>query len=181
MMKAIGGFGGIKLELIVSETEEYSVVFDKRNAYCAQPKISPEGWSGKTVNGKSLQKIEGYRLRFMGLFENVRLGDELQIKTLMKMIGRSQVTGIPMTLYPKWNIQVPDCASFTVICVNEWSLDDLNVRKKIGQRIKELEFETKERVSEPPYFVESEYIHLMATVDGEVILVGDNTGLRLKV
>jgi len=180
-MKIVGGFGGVRLDLSVSEGEVYSVVFDRRKAYCTQPEVIPEGWGAKTVNGKSLQKIDGYWLVFKGLFENVQLGDELKLKTLMKIIGRSQRTGVPITLYPKWNENVPDSVSYQVRCIDEWSAEDINIKKAVGQRIRDLIFETAERVDEPPYFVESEYLHLLAVGADTALAVGVNTALKIII
>lgn len=178
-MKVIGGFGGVRLDLTISEGEAYSVVFDRRKAYCTQPEVIPEGWGAKTVNGKSLQKIDGYWLVFKGLFENVQIGDEVKIQALMTIIGRSQVTGTPIRLWPKWNPDVPFSISYFVRCINNWSASDINTKVAVGQRIKELEFETSERVSIPPYFVEDEYVRVLVDADGNGLLVGSNTILRV--
>lgn len=179
-MNIIGGWGGVKITLAIDEVEQYSVVFERRNGYCTQPDISPEGWSGKTINGKTLQKIDGYRLTFRGLFENVKLGDELELNKLMKMISRSQRTGVSMTLYPKWNESIPECASYSVRCKDEWSAADINSKAKVGQRIKELVFESAERVDEPPYFLEGEYVYMLAVGENTALSVGENTALKIR-
>lgn len=179
-MKVIGGWGGVKLTLVIDEIEQYSVEFQRRNGYCAQPEIDPEGWSGKTINGKTLQKVDGYRLTFRGLFENVKLGDELEMVKLMKMISRSQRTGVAMTLYPKWNADIPECVSYSVRCIENWSAADINSKVKVGQRIKELVFETAQRVDEVPQFLEGEYIYVLEVGEGAALSVGANTALRIR-
>jgi hypothetical protein len=171
MIKTIGGFGGVRLDLTISESESYSVVFDRKRAYCSQPRIIPDGWSKKTINGKSLQKIDGYWLVFKGLFENVALGDEAKIRTLMKIIGRSGATGIAIRLWPKWNEEMAVCVAYDVRCISEWGVDDVNDKRSIAQRIKDMEFETAERVSEPPYFEEQETLRALLVDEGTCLAV----------
>lgn len=168
-MKPIGGFGGVKFELVINESESYSVVFERSRAYCTQPQIIPDGWRKKTINGKSLQRIDGYWLVFKCLFENVSLGDEQKIKTLMTIIGRSGATGTPIRMWPKWNEDVASCAVYEVLCINEWSVDDVNPKRAVAQRIKDLEFESAERVDEPPYFEERD-VETALLVDVNTVL-----------
>ncbi len=151
-MVTIGGFGGVRLELLVSEEETYSVTFPRTRAYCSQPVGVPTGWSKKTINGKSLQRLDGYWLNFIGLFENVQSGDENNIRTLMKILARSGRTGISIKLYPKWDSGALRNTYYMVKCISNWSVADINNKKAVAQRIKELEFESDYIYEEVPYF-----------------------------
>lgn len=142
-MKTIGGWGGVKISITLGATTT-EVIFTTKKAYCTQPEYKPALREHYNIGGTSFPAVSGYRLAFKALFENVDEGDEANIYLLMQIIDISNTNSIPMTLWPKYDAAATEMMSYAVYCRGKFYNEDVNAKRNIAQRVKELEFETEE-------------------------------------
>ncbi len=169
-MKAIGGFGGVKINGVV-DGEAVSLEFVLDEARCSQPEQEPVYKTAMLQNGDTVMVLDGYRYKWAAFFEDTT---KTKLDILESMIRHSQQFGLALTLYPQWNLAVPDSESYSVMVVNsEWDRSNLSNKTDIGHKIEGLEFVSEELIDELHSYTEGRYIPVYSTMTGEVILFGD--------
>lgn len=167
-MKAIGGYGGIKVSGTVN-CEVVSVCFTRREAYCSQGVPMPEMEQIAMRNGTTVQRLKGYRIEWTGYFE-ARTINQAKLDTLEQIIRTSQVNGTDITLTPQWNDKVPDSAEYAVkVKAEGWQPEDISERKEIAQKLAGIVFQSSEWATEIDDFTEGRYIPVLSTIDGKAI------------
>lgn len=172
-MKPIGGMGGVKLEITIGETIK-SVEFSPDKAYMSQASVSPVKERISTYKTDTVQSVYGQKLRFTGFFDNVTIGDEDKINLLLEIIQLSQKNGIPITLWPKHNVHVPDSISYQVLAMGMIPIKDISTKAQVAERLSDIAFVTQEPVADLPYFLEGRFIPVIGTHDGQIIVFGTN-------
>ncbi len=171
-MKAIGGFGGVKIVGVVAG-ETASLEFGVDEARCSQPEQEPVYKTAMLQNGDTVMVLDGYRYKWSAFFEDTT---KAKLDTLESMIRHSQQFGAALTLYPQWNTKVPDSESYSVMVANsDWDRANLSDKTDIGHKIEGLEFVSEGLIDELHSFTEGRYIPVYSTMDGEVILFGDTS------
>lgn len=171
-MKSIGGFGGVKLEITIGEDVQ-DVTFAANKAYCKQAKRIPVLQGIVVGDGSEQQNMKGYHYEFEAFFENTEAGDETRLKKLIQIIMLSQMNGVAMKLWPKWNEEVPESEYYLVLAPERFGLSDINSKAKVGERVKGLKLVTHDISATLNCFIEGRYIPVYSTLDGEVIIFED--------
>ncbi len=170
-MKPIGGMGGVKLEITIGETTT-SVVFSPDKAYIRQGNVSPVKSELVTYKKETMQSVRGHKIQFTGFFESVNDDDTSKLSTLLEIIQLSQKNGVPITLWPKHNVHVPDSFSYQVLAKGKIPVRDINEKRAVAERLEDITFVTQEPVAEIQVFTEGRYIPVIGTHDGMIIVFG---------